>query len=146
MKKIPSGYDSITQVHAQGDSLSAPMPTASSAEAAASAYSRLFLTNVHHHHHHPPSAAAAAAAAKRPSSAEAMLRIKEAHELMDQRESARERASLSSHPGSESATGSSTVAWRTGRWTMDEKILFLYALRKFGKGRWKKMKTYLPQR
>jgi hypothetical protein len=25
---------------------------------------------------------------------------------------------------------------RTGRWTLDEKILFLYGLRKFGKGRY----------
>jgi hypothetical protein len=35
---------------------------------------------------------------------------------------------------------------RTGRWTLDEKLLFLYGLRKFGKGRWKKMKMYLPNR
>ncbi|VEU37695.1 unnamed protein product [Pseudo-nitzschia multistriata] len=35
---------------------------------------------------------------------------------------------------------------RTGRWTPDEKILFLYGLRMFGKGRWKKMSVYLPQR
>lgn len=36
--------------------------------------------------------------------------------------------------------------FRTGRWTPDEKILFLYGLRMFGKGRWKKMSVYLPQR
>ncbi|EEC50126.1 predicted protein [Phaeodactylum tricornutum CCAP 1055/1] len=35
---------------------------------------------------------------------------------------------------------------RTGRWTLDEKILFLYGLRKFGKGKWKKMSAYLPNR
>mmetsp|Transcript_22366 Transcript_22366/g.53218 ORF Transcript_22366/g.53218 Transcript_22366/m.53218 type:complete len:237 (+) Transcript_22366:171-881(+) len=35
---------------------------------------------------------------------------------------------------------------RTGRWTPNEKILFLYGLRMFGKGRWKKMSVYLPQR
>lgn len=35
---------------------------------------------------------------------------------------------------------------RTGRWTLDEKILFLYGLQKFGKGRWKKMSVYLPNR
>lgn len=35
---------------------------------------------------------------------------------------------------------------RTGRWTPDEKILFLYGLRMFGKGRWKKISVYLPQR
>mmetsp|Transcript_20795 Transcript_20795/g.44151 ORF Transcript_20795/g.44151 Transcript_20795/m.44151 type:complete len:291 (+) Transcript_20795:122-994(+) len=35
---------------------------------------------------------------------------------------------------------------RSGRWTPDEKILFLYGLRMFGKGRWKKMSVYLPQR
>jgi hypothetical protein len=35
---------------------------------------------------------------------------------------------------------------RSGRWTLDEKILFLYGLQKFGKGRWKKMSVYLPNR
>lgn len=35
---------------------------------------------------------------------------------------------------------------RTGRWTLDEKVLFLYGLQKFGKGRWKKMSVYLPNR
>ena len=35
---------------------------------------------------------------------------------------------------------------RTGRWTPDEKILFLYGLKRFGKGRWKKMSIYLPHR
>jgi len=35
---------------------------------------------------------------------------------------------------------------RTGRWTLDEKVLFLYGLEKFGKGRWKKMSVYLPNR
>jgi hypothetical protein len=28
------------------------------------------------------------------------------------------------------------AAKRTGRWTLDEKILFLYGLRKYGKGRY----------
>lgn len=35
---------------------------------------------------------------------------------------------------------------RTGRWSLDEKILFLFGLRKFGKGRWKKISIYLPDR
>jgi hypothetical protein len=35
---------------------------------------------------------------------------------------------------------------RAGRWTPDEKILFLYGLKRFGKGRWKKMSIYLPHR
>lgn len=35
---------------------------------------------------------------------------------------------------------------RTGRWTPDEKLLFLYGLKRFGKGRWKKMSVYLPNR
>jgi hypothetical protein len=35
---------------------------------------------------------------------------------------------------------------RSGRWTPDEKILFLYGLKRFGKGRWKKMSIYLPHR
>jgi hypothetical protein len=35
---------------------------------------------------------------------------------------------------------------RTGRWTQEEKLLFLYGLKRFGKGRWKKMSVYLPHR
>jgi hypothetical protein len=35
---------------------------------------------------------------------------------------------------------------KTGRWSLDEKILFLYGLRKFGKGRWKKIGAYIPHR
>ena len=35
---------------------------------------------------------------------------------------------------------------RSGRWTPDEKILFLHGLKIFGKGRWKKISIYLPQR
>jgi hypothetical protein len=35
---------------------------------------------------------------------------------------------------------------KVGRWTLDEKILFLYGLRKFGKGRWKKISVFLPDR
>ena len=43
--------------------------------------------------------------------------------------------------------GDGTVStFRTGRWTLDEKILFLYGLKKYGKGRWKKMSIYLPFR
>lgn len=37
-------------------------------------------------------------------------------------------------------------AQRSGRWTPDEKLLFLYGLKRFGKGRWKKMSVYLPHR
>ena len=35
---------------------------------------------------------------------------------------------------------------RVGRWTLDEKVLFLYGLKKFGKGRWKKISFYVPDR
>ena len=41
---------------------------------------------------------------------------------------------------------SGSSQWRTGRWTLDEKLLFLYGLRKFGKGKWKKISVYVPQR
>jgi hypothetical protein len=34
----------------------------------------------------------------------------------------------------------------TGRWTQEEKLLFLFGLKRFGKGRWKKMSVYLPHR
>ena len=44
------------------------------------------------------------------------------------------------------AASPSAPAQRTGRWTPDEKILFLYGLKRFGKGRWKKMSIYLPHR
>ena len=35
---------------------------------------------------------------------------------------------------------------RRGRWTLDEKLLFLYGLQQFGKGRWKKISAYIPHR
>jgi hypothetical protein len=43
-------------------------------------------------------------------------------------------------------SAASEQAQRSGRWTPDEKILFLYGLKRFGKGRWKKMSIYLPHR
>jgi hypothetical protein len=38
------------------------------------------------------------------------------------------------------------TALRSGRWGNDEKLLFLYGLKRFGKGRWKKMSVFLPHR
>jgi hypothetical protein len=45
-----------------------------------------------------------------------------------------------------SPSASTGLVQRSGRWTPDEKILFLYGLKRFGKGRWKKMSIYLPHR
>ena len=47
---------------------------------------------------------------------------------------------------SRASTKNRSADKRVGRWSLDEKILFLYGLRKFGKGRWKKMSMYLPDR
>jgi hypothetical protein len=44
------------------------------------------------------------------------------------------------------STQASSGNLRTGRWTLEEKLLFLYGLRKYGKGRWKKISVYLPHR
>lgn len=35
---------------------------------------------------------------------------------------------------------------RSGRWTPDEKLLFLHGLKLHGRGRWKKIRYYLPTR
>jgi hypothetical protein len=35
---------------------------------------------------------------------------------------------------------------RAGRWSPEEKLLFLHGLRQFGRGRWKKIQTFLPSR
>ena len=35
---------------------------------------------------------------------------------------------------------------RMGRWSLDEKLMFLYGLSLFGKGRWKKIHAYVPDR
>ena len=35
---------------------------------------------------------------------------------------------------------------RCGRWSLDEKLMFLYGLSLFGKGRWKKIHAYVPDR
>ncbi|CAJ1966993.1 unnamed protein product [Cylindrotheca closterium] len=53
--------------------------------------------------------------------------------------------SVSTKPRSPKSSSIGPVQ-RTGRWTPDEKILFLYGLKRFGKGRWKKMSIYLPHR
>lgn len=45
-----------------------------------------------------------------------------------------------------SAPAASRSGERVGRWTLDEKILFLYGLQKFGKGQWKKISAYVPGR
>lgn len=38
------------------------------------------------------------------------------------------------------------VEIRTGRWTLDEKLLFLYGLQKYGMGKWKWIQFYCPGR
>ena len=48
--------------------------------------------------------------------------------------------------GRKTTSTQSSGNMRTGRWTLDEKLLFLYGLRKYGKGRWKKISVYLPNR
>jgi hypothetical protein len=35
---------------------------------------------------------------------------------------------------------------RSGRWTLDEKVLFLYGLQKYGRGKWKQIQCYCPGR
>jgi Myb-like DNA-binding domain len=35
---------------------------------------------------------------------------------------------------------------RAGRWSPEEKLLFLHGLKQFGRGRWKKIQTFLPTR
>lgn len=40
----------------------------------------------------------------------------------------------------------SNIVMHRGRWTADEKLLFLYGLKKFGKGKWKKISPLLPRR
>jgi hypothetical protein len=45
-----------------------------------------------------------------------------------------------------SAATSSVAAPRSGRWTLDEKVLFLYGLQKYGRGKWKYIQSYCPGR
>jgi hypothetical protein len=49
-------------------------------------------------------------------------------------------------PLTEQTAEESYVPSKVGRWTLDEKILFLYGLQKFGKGHWKKISMYVPDR
>ena len=49
------------------------------------------------------------------------------------------------------AAGSYTImtsraSSRSGRWTPDEKLLFLHGLKLYGRGRWKKIRQFLPTR
>eukprot|EP00529_Nitzschia_sp_RCC80_P019438 CAMPEP_0113486032 /NCGR_PEP_ID=MMETSP0014_2-20120614/24788_1 /TAXON_ID=2857 /ORGANISM="Nitzschia sp." /LENGTH=431 /DNA_ID=CAMNT_0000379693 /DNA_START=69 /DNA_END=1361 /DNA_ORIENTATION=- /assembly_acc=CAM_ASM_000159 len=45
--------------------------------------------------------------------------------------------------GSKSHEG---TQYKTGRWTVEEKIIFLHLLRRFGRGKWKNYQPYLPFR
>jgi hypothetical protein len=45
-----------------------------------------------------------------------------------------------------SVATSSVAAPRSGRWTLDEKVLFLYGLQKYGRGKWKYIQSYCPGR
>jgi hypothetical protein len=49
-------------------------------------------------------------------------------------------------PPSSSSNNKEISLYKPGRWSLDEKLCFLYGLQKFGKGRWKKISIYLPQR
>jgi Myb-like DNA-binding domain len=55
-------------------------------------------------------------------------------------------AGPTSEDPSANANAVDSSGYRVGRWTLDEKILFLFGLQKYGKGRWKKISTYVPQR
>ena len=52
----------------------------------------------------------------------------------------------SQRTGRKTTSTQASGSMRTGRWTFEEKLLFLYGLRKYGKGRWKKISVYLPNR
>jgi hypothetical protein len=41
---------------------------------------------------------------------------------------------------------STTQLYNEGRWTFEEKILFLKGLRRYGRGKWKKIGSLLPTR
>lgn len=71
---------------------------------------------------------------------EAETTVEEVEEVEDS-----EASGSSSKPLLTPASATGPVQ-RSGRWTPDEKILFLYGLKRFGKGRWKKMSIYLPHR
>ena len=47
---------------------------------------------------------------------------------------------------SKSEPSSYAESQRSGRWSQDEKLLFLHGLLVYGKGRWKKIRTFLPER
>lgn len=74
--------------------------------------------------------------------------LSETPNVVDDCEGENSRSGQAPLQPSQQARGASPTgpAQRTGRWTPDEKILFLYGLKRFGKGRWKKMSIYLPHR
>jgi hypothetical protein len=69
-------------------------------------------------------------------------------------ESTRERGeSDASVPAAESEVVGSDVFYgvlhqgkRSGRWSLEEKILFLHGLLLYGKGKWKKIQFFVPSR
>ena len=74
--------------------------------------------------------------------------LSETPNVVDEGEGENSRSSQAPLQPAQQASGASPTGptQRTGRWTPDEKILFLYGLKRFGKGRWKKMSIYLPHR
>jgi Myb-like DNA-binding domain len=71
-----------------------------------------------------------------------LIPSKKLHGLLDNDDA---DASNNSHLDATTSGGQSSDQ-RIGRWTLDEKVLFLYGLQKFGKGRWKKISLYVPGR
>lgn len=64
---------------------------------------------------------------------------------MDQR-SKREGAEVPTASPTTSSTTEESPTLKHGRWSPEEKLLFLHGLKLFGRGRWKKIRTFLPFR
>jgi hypothetical protein len=54
-------------------------------------------------------------------------------------------AAVAAAPSENTVTPTSPT-FKHGRWSPEEKLLFLHGLQLFGRGRWKKIRTFLPLR
>lgn len=85
-----------------------------------------------------------------PSEESATCQVEEAHEpsencIPTDTTVAANLKTVSKRNGTEEKKDSSAQS-RCGRWSLNEKLMFLYGLSVYGKGRWKKISAYVPDR
>ena len=73
--------------------------------------------------------------------------ISQLQEEMSETETPKSECAAAPAPSKSNVTHPTSLpTLKHGRWSPEEKLLFLHGLQLFGKGRWKKIRTFLPLR